>query len=171
MSVRALNQLNLKTSRVWTIKKNSTQFWSYRYKGAAKRFFDAWASNAMRSCPESVNKVVKMLRRYEAGLLNLSQHRISNAYAEGFNSAIQLIKARPTPASLATSPTTGQGFCSIAASWVWVGRETKITVQLTKRHFYFHFAKFRSPLDDRLCGAKWIALAKRQPSSTPKIAA
>jgi sulfate transport system permease protein len=26
-------------------------------------------------------------------------------------------------------------------------------------NFCFHFAKFRSPRDDRLCGAKWIALA------------
>ena len=42
---------------------------------------------------EPVKKVVKMLRRHEEGLLNFSQHRISNACAEGFNSAIQLIKA------------------------------------------------------------------------------
>jgi transposase len=34
-----------------------------------------------------------MLRRHETGLLNFSQHKISNACAEGFNSAIQLIKA------------------------------------------------------------------------------
>ena len=42
---------------------------------------------------EPVKKVVKMLRRHEQGLLSFSQHRISNACAEGFNSAIQLIKA------------------------------------------------------------------------------
>ncbi len=47
----------------------------------------------MRSCLEPVKVVVKMLRRHEQGLLNYSQHRISNACAEGFNSAIQLIKA------------------------------------------------------------------------------
>jgi len=51
VSFRALNQLNLKTSRAWCIKENFTQFWSY------------------------------------------SHHKISNACAEGFNSAIQLIKA------------------------------------------------------------------------------
>ena len=32
-------------------------------------------------------------RRHETGLLNFSQHHISNARAEGLNSAIQLIKA------------------------------------------------------------------------------
>ena len=93
VSFRTLNQLNLKTSRAWCIKENFAQFWSYRYQGAAKRFFDAWSTNAMRSRLEPVKKVVKMLRRHETGLLNFSQHRISNACAEGFNSAIQLIKA------------------------------------------------------------------------------
>ena len=93
VSFRALNRLNLKTSRAWCIKENFTQFWSYSYKGAAKRFFDAWSTNAVRSRLEPVKKVVKMLRRHETGLLNFSQHKISNACAEGFNSAIQLIKA------------------------------------------------------------------------------
>ena len=93
VSFRALNQLNLKTSRAWRIKETFTQFWRYHYSGAAKRFLDAWSSNAMRSRLEPVKKVVKMLRRHETGLLNYSRHRISNACAEGFNSAIQLIKA------------------------------------------------------------------------------
>lgn len=93
ISFRALNQLNLKTSRAWCIKENFSQFWSYSYKGAAKRFFKAWSNNAMRSRLEPVKKVVKMLRRHEDVLLNYGQHGISNACAEGFNSAIQLIKA------------------------------------------------------------------------------
>ncbi len=93
VSFRALNQLNLKTSRAWRIKETFAQFWSYHYQGAAKRFFDAWSSNAMRSRLEPVKKVVRMLRSHESGLLNFSRHRISNACAEGFNSAIQLIKA------------------------------------------------------------------------------
>ena len=93
VSFRALNQLNLKTSRAWRIKETFTQFWCYHYTGAAKRFFDAWSNNAMRSRLEPIKKVVKMLRRHETGLLNYSRHRISNACAEGFNSAIQLIKA------------------------------------------------------------------------------
>jgi len=93
VSFRALNQLNLKTSRAWRIKETFSQFWCYRYTGAAQRFFDAWSNNAMRSRLEPIKKVVKMLRRHLTGLLNYSQHRINNACAEGFNSAIQLIKA------------------------------------------------------------------------------
>ena len=67
ISFRALNQLNLKTSRAWCIKENFTQFWSYHYKGAAQRFFTAWSNNAMRSRLEPVKKVVKMLRRHVTG--------------------------------------------------------------------------------------------------------
>lgn len=93
VAFRVLNQQNLKTSRAWRIKETFKEFWRYRYTGAAKRFFDAWSNNAMRSRLEPVKKVVRMLRRHEAGLLNYSKHRISNACAEGFNSAIQLIKA------------------------------------------------------------------------------
>ena len=93
VSFRALNQLNLKTSRAWRIKETFIQFWSYSYTGAAKRFFDAWSNNAMRSRLEPIKKVVQMLRCHESGLLNYSRHKISNASAEGFNSAIQLIKA------------------------------------------------------------------------------
>jgi len=93
VAFRALNQQTLKTSRAWRTKETFKEFWRYRYTGAAKRFFGAWSNNAMRSRLEPIKKVVKMLRRHETGLLNYSRHRISNACAEGFNSAIQLIKA------------------------------------------------------------------------------
>jgi transposase len=93
VSFRALHQLNLKTGRAWTIKTDFNQFWAYRRTASAKRWFDAWSAHAMRSRIEPIKKVVKMLRRHEAGLLSYSRHRISNACAEGFNSAIQLIKA------------------------------------------------------------------------------
>jgi transposase len=93
VSFRALNQLNLKTSRAWRIKETFAHFWGYRQPAAAQRYFRQWSNHAMRSRLDPVKRVVKMLRRHEAGLLNYARHRISNACAEGFNSAIQLIKA------------------------------------------------------------------------------
>jgi transposase len=93
VSFRALNQLNLKTSRAWRIKETFSHFWGYRQQAAAQRYFRQWSNHAMRSRLEPVKRVVKMLRRHETGLLNYAKHRISNACAEGFNSAIQLIKA------------------------------------------------------------------------------
>ncbi|MFA5187726.1 MAG: ISL3 family transposase [Patescibacteria group bacterium] len=93
VSFRALNQLNLKTSRAWRIKETFSQFWLYRQTAAARRYFKAWGNHAMRSQLAPVKKVVRMLRRHEQGLLNYARHRITNSCAEGFNSAIQLIKA------------------------------------------------------------------------------
>jgi transposase len=85
--------MNLKTSRSWRIKKSFEGFWSYHYTASARRYFEAWAANAMRSRLEPVKKVVRMLRRHLQGLLNYARHHISNAAAEGFNSSIQTIKA------------------------------------------------------------------------------
>ena len=93
VTFRALRDLNLKTSRAWALKENFTHFWTYHSKPGAERYFNAWAQSAMRSRLEPVKKVVCMLRDHAQGLLNYSVHRISNASAEGFNSAIQLIKA------------------------------------------------------------------------------
>jgi len=84
--------LTSRPSRAWRIKETFTQFWSYHYTGSAKRFFDA--------CPITPCAVVWSRSKSSQDaqtpwdwLLNYSQHRINNACAEGFNSAIQLIKA------------------------------------------------------------------------------
>ena len=85
---RALHQMNLKTSRAWTIKETFAHFWTYHSISAASSFFTEWSNNAMRSKLEPV----KMLRRHLDGLLNYTRYHITNATAEGFNSVIQLIK-------------------------------------------------------------------------------
>ena len=89
---RALHQMNLKTSRAWTIKETFAHFWTYHSISSASSFFKEWSNNAMRSKLEPVKKVVKMLRRHLNGLLNYTRYHITNATAEGFNSVIQLIK-------------------------------------------------------------------------------
>jgi transposase len=87
-----LFQVNLKTARAWVIKESFAKFWDYRKQGAAENFFKSWSNRAMRSQLEPIKKVVRMLRRHQTGLLNYITHRITNATAEGFNSAIQTIK-------------------------------------------------------------------------------
>ena len=89
---RALHQMNLKTSRAWTIKETFAHFWTYHSISAASSFFTEWSNNAMRSKLEPVKKVVKMLRRHLDGLLNYTRYHITNATAEGYNSVIKLIK-------------------------------------------------------------------------------
>ena len=88
-----LFQINLKTARAWVIKESFTKFWDCRYQSPAITYFDTWATRAMRSQLDPVKKVVRMLRRSKTGLMNYIKHRITNATAEGFNSAIQTIKA------------------------------------------------------------------------------
>ena len=51
-------------------KENLSQFWSYSYKGAAKRFFKAWSNNVMRSKLEPVNYRARIL--FHCGKLNLA---------------------------------------------------------------------------------------------------
>ena len=93
VALRELYQANLKTSRAWALKESFAAFWDYRYPKSAERFFDAWATRAMRSRIEPIKTVVRMLRRHRAGLIHYAKHRITNAAAEGFNSIIQTIKA------------------------------------------------------------------------------
>ena len=75
VSFRALNQLNLKTSRAWRIKENFSHFWSYRYKGAARNFFKAWSNNAMRSRLEPVNVASRMIKANARGFRNFTNYR------------------------------------------------------------------------------------------------
>ena len=89
---RALHQMNLKTSRAWTIKETFAHFWTYHSISAFSSFFKEWSNNAMRSKLDPLKKVVKMLRRHLDGLLNYTRYHITNTTAEGFNSVIQLIK-------------------------------------------------------------------------------
>ena len=85
---RALHQMNLKTSRTWTIKDTFAYFWTYLSISAASSFFKEWSNNTMRSKLEPVKKVVNMLRRHLDGLLNYTRYHITNVAAEGFNSVI-----------------------------------------------------------------------------------
>ena len=93
VAFRELRTMNLATSRAWVYKDSFARFWDYRSKEGAKRYFDAWGKSVMRSRLEPLKKVARMMRRHEQGLLSYAVHRITNACAEDFNSAIQLIKA------------------------------------------------------------------------------
>lgn len=86
----------------------------------------------MRSRLDPVKKVVNMLRRHQQGLLNYSLHRISNACAEGFNSAIQLIKANARGFRNFQLPCPH----SVPGGWRWGWDEEKITVNSTKNPFF-----------------------------------
>lgn len=93
VAFRTLYREVIQTSRAWSLKESFVPFWNYRCVRAAERYFKAWSHSAMRSKLAPMKKVTLMLRRHLPGLLNYIKHRITNASAEGFNSAIQIIKA------------------------------------------------------------------------------
>lgn len=88
-----LKTSNLKVARSWAIKEQFRDFWGYRSKGWARRYFDGWYSWAIRCRLAPVKQVARMLKAHLDGLLNYFDHRISNAAAEGLNSKIQTVKS------------------------------------------------------------------------------
>jgi transposase len=83
----------LKVGRAWAIKEAFAEFWSYRYAGPARKFFDRWYFWATHSRLPPIINAAKTLKRHLPGLLAYTKHRITNAVAEGTNGRIQLIKA------------------------------------------------------------------------------
>jgi transposase len=87
-----LQGVNLKTSRAWAIKETLRGLWSYRSKGAARRFFKKWYAWAIRSQLEPVKRVARMVKRHIENIITYCKHPITNAVAEGINSKIMSIK-------------------------------------------------------------------------------
>jgi transposase len=88
-----LKRSELKVSRAWGIKELYRDFWNYKSKGWAKRFFDKWYGWAIRSRLEPIKEKARMLKTHLDNLLTYFEHPISNAVAEGLNSKIQTVKA------------------------------------------------------------------------------
>jgi len=90
----ALKNSGLKVARAWAIKELfSAEFWNYRYRASALKFFNRWYWWATHSRLEPMIKVARLLKRHLPGILAYAKHRITNAVAEGFNSKIQMIKS------------------------------------------------------------------------------
>lgn len=88
---KELKNSELKVAKAWALKEAFRHFWSYRSLGWARRFFEQWQDWARSLRLTSVTRVAKTLERHFDGLYNYIFHRITNAAAEGFNSAIQSI--------------------------------------------------------------------------------
>jgi len=90
----ALRGLNLKTGRAWAIKEMLRELWDCGTAAAAAAFHRRWHHWATHSRLAPVIKVAQMVKRHLPNILTYFQHRVTNAAAEGINSAIQTIKKR-----------------------------------------------------------------------------
>jgi len=88
-----LKQLNLQTSRAWTLKEIFRSFWLCSTVKEAQVYFDKWYSWAIRCRLEPVKKVARMCKGHLRNILTFFEHRLTNGPMEGLNNAIQgLIK-------------------------------------------------------------------------------
>lgn len=92
-SFAALRDSGLKVGRAWAAKELFTKLWTYRYEGAARRFFRDWFGWVSRSRLKPLIKVARMLKHHLENILTYLRHPITNAVTEGLNSKIQMIKS------------------------------------------------------------------------------
>ena len=90
---KRLKHAHLKVSRAWALKDAFRHFWTYKHTGCATRFFNNWVEWVWIEDLPAMERVAKTLIRHYAGLENQIFHKISNGMAEGFNSAIQAVRA------------------------------------------------------------------------------
>jgi len=73
---RHLRDSTLKTARAWALKEMAMTLFTFRYAGAARRFFKrgyAWAS---RSRLQPVVEAARMLKRRLDNILTFTKHRL-----------------------------------------------------------------------------------------------
>lgn len=92
-SFAALRDSGLKVARAWAAKELFTKLWTYRYEGAARRFFKDWFGWVSRSRLKPLIKVARMLKSHLENILTYVLHPITNAVTEGLNSKVQMIKS------------------------------------------------------------------------------
>jgi transposase len=92
-SFAVLRDSGLKVGRAWAAKELFSRLWTYRYEGAARRFFRDWFGWVSRSRLKPLVKVARMLKHHLENILTYLRHPITNAVTEGLNSKIQMIKS------------------------------------------------------------------------------
>jgi transposase len=82
----------LKTARAWALKEVAMELWDYRSRGWARRAWMRWYAWAIRSRLEPMRKVARTIKNRLEGIVTAVVLGVTNARAEGLNSAIQKIK-------------------------------------------------------------------------------
>jgi len=82
----------LKSIKAYLLKKDFQRFWSYKYKGVAKKFIRDWCKRTNRTKLEPMKKVSKMLSNKEDLILNWFSvnPRLSSGAVEAMNNKAKL---------------------------------------------------------------------------------
>ena len=89
-----LQKLNLRCYRDWLLKESFREFWTYTYKGWAKRFLAQWFWWATHSRLKPMRMVAWTLRRHQDDILNYFSLRIDNWAVEGMNNKAKGVSHR-----------------------------------------------------------------------------
>lgn len=94
LRLRELLAANHALLTVYLLKDDLKHLWSYRYPGAAVRFWKRWYGWAVRSRIEPLRRFAKRLKPYLAGILAHCRWRFHTSLLEGINNTIKVIKRR-----------------------------------------------------------------------------
>ncbi|MBZ0256971.1 transposase, partial [bacterium] len=89
-----LEKLYLWTNRAYLLKEGFCEFWTYWFKGWAKKFLNQWFWWATHSRLKPMRDFAWMLRRHQEGLLNYFELQIVNGTVEGMNNTRAQILVR-----------------------------------------------------------------------------
>ena len=83
---------NRRLAAVYVLKDDLKHLWSYRYPGAARRFFDGWYQRATESRIPPLVRFAKNLAKRLPGILAHCRYPLNTSILEGFNNKIKVIK-------------------------------------------------------------------------------
>jgi transposase len=83
---------NKALAKVYILKDDLKHLWSYRYPGAARRFWESWYRRAIRSRVRALVKFAKNLKRHLAEILAHCRWWLGTNLIEGINNKIKVIK-------------------------------------------------------------------------------
>lgn len=90
--LKELLKANRPLMTVYVLKDDLKELWSYRYAGAAMRFWKGWYSRAIRSRIEPLKKFARRLKLYLSGILAHCRWPLHTSLLEGINNKIKVIK-------------------------------------------------------------------------------
>ena len=92
--LQAMKDSQTRTARAWRLKETLRSLYRCENATQAEALFMDWYRDAMRSKLDAVKRVARMLKEHLPQVLNYFIHRVTNAYSEGMNSAIQALIKR-----------------------------------------------------------------------------
>ncbi len=92
VKLRELLQANHQLMTVYVLREDLKHLWSYRYPGAALRFWKGWYGRAMRSRIPALKAFARRLKGYLPGILAHCRWPLNTGLLEGMNNKIKVIK-------------------------------------------------------------------------------